>query len=488
VKYYFLILLYIPLTLCGQSKTDSLQALSDERILNVYTLTANSAALWLLPLPDYGRVYGNGARVSGDFKKPLEPGSITALAAGAEGWKKQKKMGYRGSFHYEKRFDKDLKWTDERDAYNGNPFLWADSSIGHWDKDHIDARVDVSASPLGNALLSGLHLDYQVGTGARTNDPKPFYRYRSIAVQPGLLFKSSESSQAGITGGGTFILENNELGYYNRGTNNVLLYRLRGYGTYSRVPFVSGERNRKGQIWNAGAHWEKQVAGYVMLLYGSAQTRKEEVAEGIAKPDMIGRFREVSYDGGAFVSKGNLNRGHSFLLKVNSADAKGRDQVYQAENAAYTRRTVNGNFQWWDYKSKSRILIKAGFSPALLSYTQSDKASGSRFSVNTLGGKAEGLVRKYFTGGKQLEIAPELAYFHVLKNTYLAPNNNVVLREIVRKDYEFMAEPYISAGVKIGWNMFSTQGGHSVYATANHIRSLKESHRTLCTMGYSFLF
>jgi len=486
VKYYFLIL--IPVTLCGQSKTDSLQALSDERILNVYTLTANSAALWLLPLPDYGRVYGNGAKVSSDFKKPLEPGSITALAAGAEGWKKQKKMGYRGSFHYEKRFDKDLKWTDERDAYNGNPFLWADSSSGNWDKDHIDARVDVSASPFRNALLSGLHLDYQVGTGARTNDPKPFYRYRSIAVQPGFLFKLSESSQAGITGGGTFILENNELGYYNRGTNNVLLYRLRGYGTYSRVPFVSGERNRKGQVWNAGAHWEKQVAGYVMLLYASAQTRKEEVSEGIAKPEMIGKFTEVKWNTGVFISKGNVNRGHSFLLKVNSADGKGRDQVYQAENAAYSRHTVNGNFQWWGYRSKSRTLIKTGFLPALLSYSQSDKASGSRFSVNTLGGKAEGLVRKYFTRGKQLEVVPGLAYFHVLKNTCLAPNNNVVLREIVLKNYEFMAEPSISASIRIRWSRFSPEGGHSIFVDTDHIRSLKESHRTICRMGYSFLF
>lgn len=489
MKYFLPILLSIPFALAGQSKTDSLQALTDERILNVYSITSNSAALWLLPLPDYGKVYGIGIYVSGGFKRPLEPGNFTALTAGAEGWKKQKRLGYRGSFKYEKRFDKGLKWTDEFNAYNGNPFLWADSSSGHWNRDHIDARLDVSARPFRGILFSGLHLNYHIGTGARTNDPKPFYRYRRISLQPGLVFRLSESSRAGITGGGTFVLENNELGFYNRGTSNVLLYRIRGYGTYSRVPFVSGERNRKGQVWNAGAHWEKEAAGFAMLFYGSTHTRNETVAEGIARPETIGKFKEVTREGGAFVSKGNVNHGSSFMLTVNTANGRGRDEIFQAENVSYTQSTVKGSLQSWKYNS--RILVKGGFSPIWARYAQADKASGSRFSVNTLEGRAEGLIRKYFPNKKQLEVIPGLAYVHVLQNTYLTQNDNVILREIIKKDYEFMAAPHISAQVKIQWNLFSERGGQSFFAGVNHIRSFavkEEAHRTLCTVGYSFLF
>ncbi|MCD8539731.1 MAG: hypothetical protein LRY55_08140 [Leadbetterella sp.] len=90
MKYSLLILLFLPGSLTGQSKTDSLQAIRDQRVPNACSLTANSASLWLLPLPDYGKVYGAGTHVSGNFKKPLQPGSFTALTAGAEGWKKQK--------------------------------------------------------------------------------------------------------------------------------------------------------------------------------------------------------------------------------------------------------------------------------------------------------------------------------------------------------------------------------------------------------------
>ncbi|MCD8539732.1 MAG: hypothetical protein LRY55_08145 [Leadbetterella sp.] len=381
-----------------------------------------------------------------------------------------------------------MRWTDERDAYNGNPFLWADSSSGHWDKDHIDARAEVSASPLREILYSGLHIDYHVGTGARTNDPKPFYRYRRISVQPGFLLQLSENSRAGITGGGTFVLENNELGFYNRGTNNVLLYRLRGYGTYSRVPFVSGERTRKGQVWNAGAHWEKEAAGYFMLFYANTRIRKESVTEGIARPETIGKFRELSLDAGILVSRGNVNRGNSFLLTVNTANGKGRDEVFQAENVSYTRTAFNGNFQFWKYKSPSRILVKGGFLPVLARYAQSDRASGSSFSVHTLGGRTEGILRKHFSGTGQLEIIPGLAYDHVLKSTYMAPNDNIVLREIVQKDYEFMSASSVSASLKIQWNRFSPKGGHSVFAGVNYVRSHKESHRTLAKTGYTFLF
>lgn len=491
MKYFSLILLSIPFALAGQSKTDSLQALTDERILNVYSITSNSASLWLLPLPGYGKVYGIGTYVSGGLKRPLEPGSFTALTAGAEGWKKQKRMGYLGSFNYEKRFDKDLKWTDEFNAYNGNPFLWADSSSGHWDRDHIDARLDVSARPFRGILFSGLHLNYHIGTGARTNDPKPFYRYRRISLQPGLVFRLSESSRAGISAGGTFVLENNELGFYNRGTNNVLLYRLRGYGTYSRVPFVSGERNRKGQVWSTGAHWEKKAAGFEMLLYGSTRIRNETVAEGIARPETIGKFKEVTREGSAVVSKGNVNRGRSFMLTVNAVDGKGRDEIFQAENVSYTQRTVKGSLQSWKYESKSRILVKGGILPVWAKYAQADKASGSRFAINTLEGRAEGLIRKYFPYKRQLEIIPELAYVHVLQNTYWVQNDNVILREIVKKDYAFMSAPHISARVKIQWNIFSERGGQSFFVDVNHRQSLtvkEEAHRTLCTMGYSFLF
>ncbi len=487
VKYFSILFLLIPLTLAAQSKSDSLQAMSDARILNTYSLTSNAATLWLLPLPDYGKVNIDFSNNSGNFKRPLQPGGITNLKAGAEGWKKQKKLGYRGSFTYEKRYDSDLGWTNEFNPYNGNHFLWADSSNGDWIKDHIYAQVDISASPLKNVLFSGVQMNYHVGTGARTNDPKPFYLYRTISVKPGFLLKLSENSHTGVTIGATSVLENNELGFYNRGTNNVLLYRLRGYGTYSRVPFVSGERTRKGNFWDAGAHWQKKVNGFVLLLFGKSRFRNETITEGIAKPETIGNFREISWDGGILASSGNETKGTSLLLTFKSDKGTGKDQIFQAENAVYANQTFSGKYQWWKYKRG--LMVKGTFEPFFDNYSQSDKAAGSKFSVNTLGGSVGYTVRKKFPDKTQLEINPNLLYSHILKSTYFSQNNNVILREIVRKNYDFMASSYLSAEMGIRYNIFSKKGGHSISAKVNFIKELSyKLYRNHYQLGYSFLF
>jgi hypothetical protein len=81
-----------------------------------------------------------------------------------------------------------------------------------------------------------MQIHYAIGSGARTSDPKPFYRYRNIALMPGITYQLPKNQLIGITATIGFVKEENELGFFSDNNDNVLLYRIRGYGTSVEPP------------------------------------------------------------------------------------------------------------------------------------------------------------------------------------------------------------------------------------------------------------
>lgn len=424
------------------SKNDSLLVIEDNLIMNSFKFTGNPAFLWTIPLPQYGRVNLNGQVVSGNFKRPMQAEKISQVKATADGWKKINNIGYLGSFEYKKNYEQNIGWSAVYEPYEGNPFIWVDSSTGNWDRDHIRANIAVAGQAFKGRIQSGIQLDYQIGSGARTSDPKPFYIYRNILLKPGIVLKLSEKSSLGLVGGASFILENNELGYYNRGTNNVLLYRLRGYGTFSRVPFVSGERKRQGSVWSAGTHFIKQFNTFTLTLKGNADITQERVTEGISIPEPIGKFKELKWETGISTYFGNVLQGKSINLGLSSQEGTGRDVIFQADNAIYSHATLTVCADWW----KSNKLLKTTNHGSLLltfsDYSQKDKAIKGDFNFQSASINALWTYRKFLSKNYQLYIEPNTGYCHILGNEYTTQSDNTILSELIRKDYRFLASSY----------------------------------------------
>ncbi|MEJ7827477.1 MAG: DUF6850 family outer membrane beta-barrel protein [Segetibacter sp.] len=75
-----------------------------------------------------------------------------------------------------------------------------------------------------------------------------------MALRPGITYQVSSNEEVGNTGAAGFAKEENEIGNLTN-SSNVLLYRLRGFGNFTRALFVSGERRRYEMRWQGAAHF-----------------------------------------------------------------------------------------------------------------------------------------------------------------------------------------------------------------------------------------
>lgn len=185
--------------------------------------------------------------------------SFSTLSGETGGYRILKGWTYNGYFSYQKTYETNVAWSGVYDAYEGNPFLWADSGSGNWERDAVKANIALAAPVLFKKFVAGAAIDYTISASARKSEPKPFSRYRDLALRPGITMNLGASQQIGITGSTGFAKEENEMGVYSN--SNVLLYRLRGFGTFTKTPFISGER-RLDELRLAGsAHYTKRWKG-----------------------------------------------------------------------------------------------------------------------------------------------------------------------------------------------------------------------------------
>lgn len=471
-------------------KTDSLHALEDYRILNQYHFTKNAAAITSIYQPDFGYAKAQAAVVSGNFKRPMEPSSSSVYSLSTGGSKKINQWRFLADFHYRKIYDNDVAWAAVNDPYEGNPFIWADSSAGKWDRDHINATIGMATAVLNRKFHVGLVIDYAIGTGARTSEPKPFYRMRDVSLQPGIIWNVSSSQEIGFAGEMGFVQEENEIGYYSN--SNVLLYRLRGYGTFSKSPFVSGERKRKGTIWKGSLHYEKQWKKYGLLVSAAASQREEEVFEGIARTQTIGYFTGINFGGQLRLFTGNVFKGQAFDLIYENKNGYADDMIFRAESASFLRHSLQANLSFWKQAKRSGDLMQWTISPSLNYNDYTDQATYMQFTSTTLGGTIELNYRKSLTKNMQLKFQPVAGYFTVVDNYFTVRSQQVVLRELIIPDYHYFNADFWKAGCELGLQIKPEKAKpiHMITLLGDlRMSNSKDlSNRTFCQLQYSILF
>ncbi len=485
---FFILLLLSGQLLIGQ-QADSIIAVNEERIYNNFRYTNNPAVIFNDHIPQYGYASLSVKSESGAFKRPMDPGKMRIFTGSTGGYKKIQRWAVRGEFAYKKQYDFELPWSSVNEGYNGNPFIWADSNKGKWIRDEVSASLQVASPTIERKLYSGLSVDYIIGSGARTNEPKPFYRIRNITLQPGISWQINGRSALGLKGDFGFLQEENEIGQYS--IENVLLYRLRGYGTFSRSPMVTGVRKRTGNIIGASLHYEKKNNKYKWVVIMKTNYRSEEVYEGIATRSLTGYYTAYNFEGNALVYKGNALDGTSMLFSGSYASGYADDYLFSAESASHQQ--AYAFLQWKRWFSTSRgQLWQWKLQPSIHQLSFTDQGTRMHYFATGAECVLSLLWRKKLTDKWSIHISPKAGYMKVVDHRWTNRQMNTVVKDLAMPHYHYISTDYLNTGAAAGAE-FRGKGNvcHmlSFNARFHHATFLDEkNNRNINQLQYSILF
>jgi hypothetical protein len=249
-----------------------------------------------------------------------------------------------GQFRYDRSAHDSVKLSTVANPLNGNPYILADTTGGNWLRDDIRLETSLSTPLLWENLRFGTQLWYGVGQGARRNDPRPLFRYRTLGIAPAVLWQiASEHSL-----GGVFRVESRredaELGFF--ANDNSFVWRMRGLASYDRIPLVSSQRVTQGvhmaggvqYAWNEAQTNEAQTTSSQRRIVIAAEvySRTDSVRDGVAEPQFAGMYTEQGVN--ATVSAGQMGEmfGTEGLQELRfhalSALGRGIDPIFRAAN------------------------------------------------------------------------------------------------------------------------------------------------------------
>lgn len=303
--------------------------------------------------PGYGLTRLTGTYLTGGFRRPQEPRQQTAFGLHSEGLRPVGKWLVYGEFDYQKTADDQIAFSHGYDPLNGNPYIWADTLAGDWTRDHIRARIAL-ASPQAGRWRLGLTVPYHIGQGSRLLDPKPLYRFRDVGVLTSVWYRASNRWQVGAVLGGQFTQEENEVGFY--AIDYPLLYRLRGYGSFSRSPIVSAERLVTGTAWQGTlqGHWQRSnsaVQSVSWLGQVGVAFRHETIREGIAAPEAGGVFDETTLHARLSRLQTKAKGGSRVSGQTEVRSGRGTDPTLRTVNPTYLLTTTRLEAMYWQQRS-----------------------------------------------------------------------------------------------------------------------------------------
>ncbi len=293
----------------------------------------------------------HGFYEAGSFRRPFDAESEWRSGVSTLGVKRLLSWTFHGAFDYSYNRQAAVWRAGVAEPYRNTPFIWADTSRGNWTHHQVRTGLQV-ASPFKNGRAFGLAIGYIAGQGARDTRPKPLYRVNRIEASPFINFSGDRLKvQGGVQY--EYRREEDEMGgAYTSG--NVLLYRLRGYGTFDKTSFISGVRfynAHRGALYstvrrNGGTRTN-------LILSARFSIMKEGVVEGIAEPTSVGTYREMTGDLCVRLTGVEKNSYTSVLL-YSYVSGEGLDPAFNAVNAGKTIGTARATLsRKFDYSLRS---------------------------------------------------------------------------------------------------------------------------------------
>jgi len=360
-----------------------------------------------------------------------------------------KQLIWQGKFAWQYQRDQGQAWNNTSLHPDVQPYLWADAATGRWDRNHFDAQVQVGSAYAGNWQW-GAGLFFEGGEADRFNDPKPLYRYRRLGIVPEVALRLGNRHWLAVQLLYISYSEDNEMGFFS--IDDPLLFRLRGYGTFTRTPFVSGERQLGSQTlggsirWVHPKQWEVQVGG--RTTRGSAQEGVSIVTNGGDWQTLQARmYLKKVWESTAFAKQVML----SGIFREN----EGKDAVFQAINARL--QTAQFGIGWKLTKSDTtgmrwQFQAETGFTHRL----QKDIATFTEAQVQRLP-----LAANFGATWQKKNVSPFVSlggnYLHVLSSN-LQVGSNSALTELINPDFEILSASAFTAQMAFGMAWQHNQG------------------------------
>jgi len=402
----------------------------------------------------------------GNFNRPQTPASGILGGFEANGRKRQNKLIWEGRFSWQYQRDKGQQWNNTSRHPDALPYIWADETVGTWARNHFKSSVQVGTTMTGN-LQFGAGLLFEGGQGNRLNDPRPLYRFRELGIAPELALRVKKTNWLAVQLLYLSFSEDNEIGFFS--VDDPLLFRLRGPATFTRTPFVSGERQLNSQQIGGGLRWvsEKQFAAQ---FRGTVSWGKAE--EGVAIITPGGKWQILNAS--LLLQKswqGKLR--NSFSLSGNIVQNEGTDPTFQAINTRLQITKIGLAFQiskpdstafHWSLRTMANWQVRSQEDLATFTETNLQQLP---LSLHLDGKWLKGKLRPFLLlhGHYQALLSENL---QIGSPTFISEN-------LLLPDFEILSSEFFSIGTGIGLDIGQGAKKFRFLLFARHIQSLGAS-------------
>jgi hypothetical protein len=190
--YLLLIVFSSNISMADNSVGDTLKcsSLSAERLLNlktVWSVSSNAASLTFFDFDrHFGEAYFGFNNASGDYRLFQAPHRSNQYGFYSNGYVKQGDWKFYGNFNYYNIQEKNIKWVDMIEPYNGNPYTVGDSIGGNYWKEYFKMQGKVAYS-LNSLISLGIDMRYDAGVGTKRKDPRPENTITNFDIRPGVV-------------------------------------------------------------------------------------------------------------------------------------------------------------------------------------------------------------------------------------------------------------------------------------------------------------
>jgi hypothetical protein len=190
--YILLIVFSSNILLAVNAGSDTLKcsSISAEKLLNLKTVwsgSGNAASLAFFDFDShFGEAYFGFNTANGDYRLFQAPDHSNQYGFYSNGYVKHGNWKFYGNFNYFDIQEKNIKWVDMIEPYNGNPYTVGDSIGGNYWKEYFKMQGKVAYS-LNNLISLGFDVRYDAGIGTKRKDPRPENTITNFDIRPGFV-------------------------------------------------------------------------------------------------------------------------------------------------------------------------------------------------------------------------------------------------------------------------------------------------------------
>ena len=370
-KVFFFITLFAISTQIEAAVTDSDNTRKDRLnykelnfLNNIYSESHNPVALSFNKVQTLADITFNGHFERGAFHAVDKSSKHNDFTLDISGLKQIGKFSLSGNIKYLNSKDYKHKWNNSYMTTPENPFVLGDSINSNANTEEFTLHMG-SAYRFNDNFIAGLKLKYTTGSLSDQEDPRPKTNSMHFLVNPGALYKLSDSHSVGLSADVDIFRSDMSHAVINGLINNVyfLMKGMGDYHTFTSHDDGSGKRNYEGTRLGVNAQWNAKFGEFGNLLELGFNTNTENAEDG----GSTYTFKGGDYKNNKLSLYDRLTFGSAALrhnISVSAGLNKGEGFWYDQERKVDTE---HGNLVYFNILSKDKN-HEATYADASLEY------------------------------------------------------------------------------------------------------------------------